>query len=159
MLSQFAVWIKNDVGEETTNNEIVLTDRVTAKEFGSLFLKSRIEGCEVFGELSTSKGFFNQSCLLVIWSDNDWSNVLHEEIVKAIGNEENNDLFNAESLADLKLAAYDALSHDHTNSRVGKQREELGILARDHQHRDHQHEEAIVQNRLHDMQNRGDDEL
>ena len=81
------------------------------------------------------------------------------EIVKAIGNEENNDLFNAESLADLKLAAYDALSHDHTNSRVGKQREELSILARDHQHRDHQHEEAIVQNRLHDMQNRGDDEL
>ena len=76
------------------------------------------------------------------------------EIVKAVGNEENSDLFDAEALADLKLAAYDALSHDHTDSRVSKQREELSILARDHQH-----EEAIVQNRLHDMQNRGDDEL
>jgi|GEM_PF-5758121 len=76
------------------------------------------------------------------------------EIVKAVGNEENSDLFDAEALADLKLAAYDALSHDHTDSRVSKQREELSILARDHQQ-----EEAIVQNRLFDMQNRGDDEL
>lgn len=91
------------------------------------------------------------------------------EIEKAVNNDQHAGLFDQNNVGDLKRAAYDALSYDHTNSRVGKQRDELSLLARDHLHGealaendarrqqaiDQAHEEAHVQNALFDMERRG----